>query len=84
MVDGLKDPKFLRHTLQCPVVIVLQWDLLHGHDVPGLVIDGSVNLPKVALTNFDTSLPGEFDLSCSDMNLVFSDHFVKNFAWIIA
>ena len=50
VVDGLEYPQFLRHALQCPVVVVLQGDLLHGHDVAGDVVDGGVDLPKVALT----------------------------------
>ena len=32
------------------VVVRLQRNFLHGHDVPGLVVDGSVDLAEVSLS----------------------------------
>ena len=81
VVDGLKYPELLSDTLECLVVIVLEGDLLHGHDVPRLVVDGGVHLAEVPLPNLDSSLPGELDLPGSDVDLVLSHHFVKHFAW---
>ena len=38
------------HTPEGLVIVGLERDLLHGHDVPGLVVDGRVHLPKMTLT----------------------------------
>ena len=79
MVNGLKYPEFLGHALEGLVVVVLQGDLLHGHDVARLVVDGGVHLAEVPLTNLDASLPRKFDLSGSNMNLVLGHHLVQHF-----
>ena len=45
------------------MVIRLQRDLFHGHDVPSFVVDGSVDLTKVSLAcnNIDVTLVREED-----------------------
>ena len=50
MVDALEDLELLGHGADGAVVVGLQLDLLHGHQVAGLVVDGHVDPAEPALT----------------------------------
>ena len=49
VADALKDPEFLGDVPQRLVVVGLEGQLLHGHDVARLVVDSRVNFAKSAL-----------------------------------
>ena len=78
VVDTLKDPELIRDISQRLVVVRLQRDLLHGHDVAGRVVDGRVDLAEVALPDLVAPLPGEGDRLGLDVDPVFSTRPVQD------
>ena len=49
VADALEDPELLCDVPEGLVVVGLQWQLLHRHDVASLVVDRSVHLAEGAL-----------------------------------
>ena len=50
--DTLKDPEFVRDVLERFVIVGLELDLLHGHNITSGVVDRRVHFAKMALPCF--------------------------------
>merc|ERR1719150_2388743 len=81
MVDRLEDTQLVSNVLEGLVVVGLQGNLLHGHYIAGLVVYGSVDFPKMTLANLDSTLPGEANKPCLDVDSVFGLGLVQHLAY---
>ena len=50
VMDALEDSEFIGNVPQGFMVVGLERNLFHGHDVSGPTVDGGVDLPEMTLT----------------------------------
>lgn len=78
MSDTLKYSQLISHISERFMIIWLEWNLLHSHDITTGIVNSSVHFSKVTLTDFIAPLPGEGHGFCLDMNSIFSPGLVQN------